>query len=63
MLRQTQMFERSHAHVTEVYKTFLHIVSTGLTREELALLIAMRPSLWARFEPWLNRLPSSQGGN
>jgi hypothetical protein len=44
--------------IAEVNLLFLELVNDGLTREELAINIGGRPSLWQRFETWLDRLPA-----
>lgn len=58
MQTQANMFVDAQRHATEVNKTFLHIVSCGLTRDELMRLIQQRPALWGRFVNWLDRLPT-----
>ncbi|MGF6604365.1 hypothetical protein P3T23_009120 [Paraburkholderia sp. GAS448] len=42
----------------EINLLFLDLVKEGLTREELATSIKRRPSLWQRFETWLDHLPT-----
>jgi hypothetical protein len=55
-------FWRSHRRMAAGNETFMHLVQTGLTREELEKLIAKRPGVYGRFSNWLNKLPSSSLG-
>jgi hypothetical protein len=41
-------------------QTFLHLVQTGMTKRDLKRLIERRPSLWARYENWMNKLPDTR---
>lgn len=59
---QRQMFYRAGRDRAEADATFLHLVNTGLTRDELAKLIKKRPSLWKRYESWLPKLPAKGVG-
>lgn len=53
-----QMFYQAHNRVAAMNQTFLELVADGLTREDLARCIALRPSLWGRFTPFLDKLPA-----
>ena len=57
--QQVAMFYKAERKSAEVNETFLELVKSGLTREELARCIERRPSLWKRYEHWLPHLPSS----
>lgn len=41
-------------------QTFLHLVQTGMTKRDLKRLIERRPSLWARYEHWMSKLPDDR---
>lgn len=55
---QTQMFYAEQRKIAETNSTFLELVRDGMTREELKRNIERRPSLWSRFEGFLDKLPS-----
>lgn len=57
---QLQMFYEAHRKVADVNSDFMWLVQNGLTREDLAACIQKRPSLWSRFEGFLDKLPSRQ---
>jgi len=57
---QKQMFQESAENVARANETFMHLVQSGMTRSDLERCIKMRPSLWARFENWLNKLPKDR---
>lgn len=59
MPTQEQLFYQAHRQIADANETFLEMVKEGLTREELQRNIERRPSLWARYENWLSKLPSS----
>lgn len=50
-------FWESHRKVADANKTFMDLVLSGLTKEELECLIERRPSVWRRFSRWLDKLP------
>jgi EAL domain-containing protein (putative c-di-GMP-specific phosphodiesterase class I) len=56
---QRTMFYREQRNIADVNANFMDLVREGMTREELARNIERRPSLWKRFEGFLNVLPSS----
>ena len=53
-----QIFYQEQRKLGELYETFNETVKQGLTRNELAKLIKMRPALWSRFSNWLKVLPN-----
>ena len=55
---QSQHFYSAVERETQGNLMFLELVNQGLTRAELETLIAKRPSLYARFQGWLNKLPA-----
>lgn len=55
---QVQMFYQEHRNISTVNDDFMWLVKNGLTREDLARCIERRPSLWQRFEGFLDKLPS-----
>lgn len=55
---QHQMFYAAQRDVATVNSDFMWLVKNGLTREDLASCIQKRPSLWQRFEGFLDKLPS-----
>lgn len=57
---QTQLFYQASRQVAAVNEDFLWLVQNGLTREDLQRCIERRPSLWQRFEGWLDKLPSRE---
>jgi hypothetical protein len=56
---QQTTFYREQRKIADVNANFMDLVREGMTREELARNIERRPSLWKRFEGFLNVLPSS----
>ena len=54
---QKQMFYRAGQKVADLNKTFLEIVKSGLTRQELEHNIKKNPNTWSRFSNWLDKLP------
>lgn len=57
MATQTQLFWAAHRRVSDENEQFLNLVENGLTRADLEANIKRRPSLWARFSNWLDKLP------
>jgi hypothetical protein len=57
MKTQEQHYEEARKKIAETNKLFLELVKDGMTRKELAANIKKRPSLWGRFENWLDKLP------
>lgn len=55
---QTQMFYAAHRKVAATNNDFMWLVQNGMTREDLARNIERRPTLWKRFEGFLDTLPS-----
>lgn len=55
---QVQMFYQEHRNISTANDDFMWLVKNGLTREDLARCIERRPSLWQRFEGFLDKLPS-----
>jgi hypothetical protein len=54
-MTQKQMYYRAVRKAAEENLLFLQFVKDGLTRDQLAKLIARRPSIWGRFA---NRMPN-----
>jgi len=50
---------RAVRQVAECDMLFLKFVSDGLTREELETNIKRRPSIWARYATWIDKLPTT----
>lgn len=44
-------------------KIFLHLVETGLTKQELEKLIIKNPQTWGRFSNWTHFSSKEQHGN
>lgn len=57
---QQSMYHHSVAHSARANETFLYLVKSGMTRRDLELNIERRPSLWARYANWLDKLPESR---
>lgn len=57
MKTQIQLYWSEHQKNAEINNFFLELVKDGLTKDELKKLIEKRPSLWKRFEGWLEKLP------
>ena len=57
---QMQMFYQAHANLSRANETFLHMVNSGMTRQNLERLIAAHPERWERFEVWLEVLPEEK---
>lgn len=55
---QLQFFMEAQERTAVINRTFMTFVKNGMTREQLAKLIEMRPTLWGRFTHWLEQLPS-----
>lgn len=51
-----QLYWSAHHKNAEINNLFLELVKDGLTKDELKKLIEKRPSLWKRFEGWLEKL-------
>ena len=58
MKTQFQIFYQEQRKLGETNEAFAEIAKLGLTRNELAKLIKMRPALWSRFSNWLKVLPN-----
>lgn len=54
---QMALYRRAERNVAAVNEEFLWLVANGLTQEDLRRNIERRPSLWQRFEGWLDKLP------
>jgi len=57
---QMQLFYQAHRRIADANETFLELVASGMTREDLQRNIGRRPQLWGRFNNWLDVLPSKQ---
>lgn len=57
---QHQLFYAANHQSARMSETFLVLVKSGMTRRELKACIEKRPSLWARFENWLQKLPEQR---
>lgn len=55
---QAQLLYQAERDSAVVNEDFLWLVKHGMTREDLRRNIVRRPSLWKRFEGWLEKLPS-----
>jgi len=55
---QHALFYQAQRNIASGNETFMDLVREGMTREELAINIERRPSLWRRFEGFLDVLPS-----
>ena len=58
MVAQLQKFWEAHERLAAANRAFVDAVREGLSREELAKLIEMRPEQYGRFSAWLSVLPS-----
>ncbi len=58
MPTQEQRYYQAERRSARLNLAFLELVRDGLTREELQRNIARRPTLWGRFEGFLDKLPS-----
>lgn len=56
-MNQKQIYSKERVKLAEADKLFLEMVAGGMTREELAVNIKRRPSLWGRYSHWLDKLP------
>ena len=56
-MTQSQMYYSAQQREALINKTFLDMVTGGLTRAQLEQHIANRPELWGRFTHWLPKLP------
>jgi hypothetical protein len=57
---QLAIFYNQQRNIAGANEVFMELVREGMTREELARNIERRPSLWKRFEGFLNVLPSRE---
>lgn len=58
---QRELYYRAERQAAERDLTFLELVShptNPITREDLEANIKRRPSLWARYAGWLDKLPT-----
>jgi hypothetical protein len=65
MPTQLQLFYAASRRAGERDATFLELIAhptNPLTREDLVANIARRPSLWKRYEGYLDKLPSRTDG-
>lgn len=56
-MNQEQMYRRAEKRSANINKMFLEFVKDGLTAKELEYLIKRNPSVWKRFENWIDKLP------
>lgn len=56
---QADMYYNAVRNSCERDETFMELVRNGLTRQELAVNIERRPSLWSRYAGFFRTLPSS----
>lgn len=57
MQTQYQLAYQAQQYTAKQDELFLQMVRDGMTKTQLRQNIAQRPSLWARFEHWLDKLP------
>ena len=57
---QQSMYYDAVAKSARANETFLVLVQSGMTRSDLELNMARRPSLWSRYANWLDKLPVSR---
>lgn len=55
---QRALYYQAEFNAGVVNSDFCWLVQHGMTREDLARNIERRPSLWLRFEGFLDKLPS-----
>jgi hypothetical protein len=56
---QADMYYNAVRNLCERDETFMELICGGLTRQELAVNIERRPSLWSRYARYFRTLPSS----
>lgn len=57
MQTQYQLAYQAQQYMAKQDELFLQMVRDGMTQKQLKQNIARRPSLWSRFEHWLEKLP------
>lgn len=57
MKSQIQHYYDAVKNAARADKTFLVLVESGMTRSQLSRNISRRPSLWAKYSNWLDKLP------
>lgn len=58
MKTQMNHYWEAHRKASDLNAAFLDMVSDGMTRKELQVLVELRPSVYGRFENWLEKLPN-----
>jgi hypothetical protein len=58
-MTQLQHFYKAHRDIADCDATFMELIRGGLTRDELARLIAKRPALWSRYSAYLKTLTTN----
>lgn len=56
-MNQLQIFYRESRNIAEANELFSEMVKEGMTKRELASLIAIRPQKWSRFAGFMDSLP------
>ena len=54
---QRDMYYAAERRSADLNNTFMELVQSGLTRADLAKLIAKRPGTYGRFSGFLDKLP------
>lgn len=61
-MSQVQLYNNAQYMQARENETFLDLVRSGMTKSDLSRCIAMRPSLWQKYEHWLEKLPEFRPG-
>lgn len=54
---QISMFYNAQCTLARENQTFLVLVQSGMTKSDLKRNIEKRPSLWKKYEHWMEKLP------
>jgi len=57
---QEQMYRKAERAIFDANSQFMDMVKDGMTADELGRLIRRRPTTWARFSNWLDKLPKEK---
>jgi hypothetical protein len=57
---QLQMCTDAAEKIARANEAFLHLVDSGMTKQDLRRCIALRPNVWQRYEHWMEKLPEER---
>lgn len=57
---QLQQFRDATERAARANEAFLHLVESGMTKQDLKRCIALHPNVWKQYEHWLEKLPEER---